>query len=82
MENKINRINGIIDNMAVDAEELKLHIGKTVRIHGSIYKIRKMSDFAFVLLRTKRTVVQCVYAKEFSNFGKEAYLAQSPQFYK
>ena len=27
-----------------------------------------MSDFAFVLLRTKRTVVQCVYAKEFSNF--------------
>lgn len=28
MENKINRINGIIDNMAVDAEELKLHIGK------------------------------------------------------
>ena len=77
MENKINRINGIIENMTVDAEELKVHIGKTVRIHGSIYKIRKMSDFAFVLLRTKRTVVQCVYAKEFSNFELDELAEES-----
>lgn len=71
MENKINRINGIIENMTVEAEELKAHIGETIKIHGSIYKIRKMSDFAFVLLRTKRNVVQCVYAKEFSHFELE-----------
>ena len=50
--------------MTVEASELKEYIGQTVRIHGSIYKIRKMSDFAFLLLRTKREVVQCIYVEE------------------
>lgn len=33
-------------------------------IYGSIYKIRKMKGFSFVLLRTKREVVQCVASGE------------------
>lgn len=36
----------------VEASELANYIGEIVEIHGSIYKIRKMSGFAFVLLRT------------------------------
>jgi nondiscriminating aspartyl-tRNA synthetase len=36
-------------------------IGQTVLIHGSIHKIRRMSGFAFLLLRTHRDVLQCVY---------------------
>lgn len=44
----------------VEVEELTEHIGKTIQIHGSIYKIRKMKGFSFVLLRTKRDVVQCI----------------------
>lgn len=44
----------------LEAEQLGAHIGEIVRLHGSIYKIRKMSTFAFVLLRTKRQIVQCV----------------------
>lgn len=71
MENKIYKINGNIINKLVEADSLKEHIGEAIQIHGSIYKIRKMSDFAFVLLRTKRTVVQCVYAKEWSHFELE-----------
>lgn len=55
----------------IEAEELKTRIGEIVRLHGSIYKIRKMSDFAFVLLRTKREIVQCVYSKEYSKFSLE-----------
>ncbi len=54
-----------------EAEELKDHIGETVRIHGSVYKIRRMSGFAFVLLRTKSRIVQCVYSEEFSRFSLE-----------
>ena len=42
----------------LEAEQLGAHIGEIVRLHGSIYKIRKMSSFAFVLLRTKRQMVQ------------------------
>ena len=36
----------------VEAEQLGNYIGKTVKMHGMVYKIRKMSDFAFVLIRT------------------------------
>lgn len=52
------KIEGMIEKTRVEAEELSNHIGKTIRIHGSIYKIRRMSDFAFVLLRAKREIVQ------------------------
>ena len=60
-----------------EAEELKKYIGRTVRIHGMIYKIRRMSDFAFVLLRTKRAVVQCVYSAEYSGFPLELLKEES-----
>lgn len=55
----------------VEAEQLQNHIGSTVKLHGMVYKIRKMSDFAFVLIRTKRAVVQCIYSSGFSNFPLE-----------
>lgn len=51
----------------IDPEKLENYIGKTVNLNGSIYKIRKMSGFAFVLLRTARSVIQCVYSSEFSH---------------
>ncbi len=68
---------GEIKEIAVEAEELINHIGETIRIHGSIYKIRKMSDFAFVLLRTKRNVVQCIYSKEISRFSLDEIKEES-----
>lgn len=61
----------------VEAEALRQYIGRSVRIHGSIYKIRKMSGFAFVLLRTKREIVQCVYSEEFSAFPLESLIQES-----
>lgn len=42
--------------------------GTEIEIHGSIYKIRKMKGFAFVLLRTAEDIVQCVYSEEKSQF--------------
>jgi len=67
-EEKVKKITGEILKTEVEAEMLKKHIGEVVQIHGSVYKIRKMSDFAFVILRTKRALIQCVYSEEFSNF--------------
>ena len=52
----------------IEAEELTAYIGCNIQIHGVIYKIRTMSGFAFVLLQTKRSLVQCVWAAEYSNF--------------
>ncbi len=42
----------------------KEHIGQTVILHGSIYKIRKMSGFSFLLIRTDRQVLQTVFHEE------------------
>ena len=61
----------------VEAEQLGKYIGQTVNLHGMVYKIRKMSDFAFVLIRTKRAVVQCIYSKEFSAFSPEELKEES-----
>lgn len=77
MNRSVYVIKGENSAATVEAEELSAYIGKTVRIHGSIYKIRRMSDFAFVLLRTKRAVVQCVYSSEFSNFSLENLVEES-----
>lgn len=73
----MKKIEGILEYKTIEAEELKNYIGETVQIHGSIYKIRKMRDFAFVLLRTKREIIQCVYAKEMAEFSLEELVEES-----
>jgi nondiscriminating aspartyl-tRNA synthetase len=64
-------INGTLSNNFIEPEHLKNHIGQTVKLSGSIYKIRLMSGFAFVILRTKRDLVQCLHSSEFSSFAIE-----------
>lgn len=65
----MNRMTGIMEQRTIEPEQFIEYIGKTIKVQGSIYKIRKMSDFAFVLLRTKREVVQCIYSEEVSRFS-------------
>lgn len=48
------------------------HIGEIITLHGSIYKIRRMSGFAFVLLRTSRDLYSCVYSPEKARFPLES----------
>ncbi len=52
----------------IEAEELVNCMGKTITITGTIYKIRNMSGFAFVILRTKRALVQSIYSKEYTDY--------------
>ena len=42
--------------------------GKVISIKGAIHNIRDMSDFAFIILRTARDLIQCVYSPEFSEY--------------
>lgn len=44
--------------------EIARHVGEKIILHGSIHRIRRMRGFAFVLLRTHREVIQCVYDPE------------------
>lgn len=59
----MKNMKGKICGNTLEAEALAEHIGEIIQIHGSIYKIRKMKGFSFVLLRTKRDIVQCVAPK-------------------
>lgn len=52
----------------VEVENVKNHIGQIVKIHGIVYKIRVMSGFAFVILKTLRSLLQCVYVEGISRF--------------
>lgn len=70
-------INGKRVELTVLPELLKEYIGSQVQIHGSVYKIRKMRGFAFVLLRTARNVVQCVYSEERAEFSLEELREES-----
>lgn len=64
----MNTVKYIMESTETEAEGLIHRMGKTVRLHGAIYKIRRMSGFAFVLLRMRDAVVQCVYSEEYTSF--------------
>lgn len=67
MEN-ILKVNTDVTTAYIEAEELKNMIGSTVYIRGVIYKLRIMSGFAFVILKSKGCLVQCVHSEEYADF--------------
>lgn len=69
-------INGIKQEKYTDAGCLHEHIGEEVYIKGSIYKIRKMKGFAFVLIRTSSRIVQAIYSEK-SNFSLDILKEES-----
>lgn len=42
--------------------------GSELTINGSVYRIRDMGTFAFIILRTARHLVQCVFDQQSCNF--------------
>ncbi|MBD5491932.1 MAG: aspartate--tRNA(Asn) ligase [Lachnospiraceae bacterium] len=72
---KINKVTKEISGFSL--EEIGQQAGKEILLHGSVYKLRRMSGFAFVLLRTGRHVIQCVYSPEFSRFDMEELMEES-----
>lgn len=73
----MNYITGNQKPELLEIKSLKQYIGESVQIHGSIYKIRKMKEFAFVLVRTASEIVQCVYSQEHAMFPLEELIEES-----
>ena len=61
-------ITGEIQTNTVSYADFEKYENEIVTIKGTIHNIRMMSDFAFVILRTARETVQCVYAEAFSDY--------------
>jgi nondiscriminating aspartyl-tRNA synthetase len=67
----MKNIIGSQNNKYTQPEELAEQIGSMVTLSGAVYKIRMMSGFAFVILRTRRSLIQCIYSSEQCSFPLE-----------
>ncbi len=47
-----------------DLSKAKSSIGKSIEISACVHKVRQMSEFSFVILRTARYLIQSVYSPE------------------
>ncbi|MCH5147264.1 MAG: aspartate--tRNA(Asn) ligase [Clostridiales bacterium] len=64
----MQEITGIIPCTTTPYSEFGKHVNEVVTIKGAIHNIRLMSDFAFIIVRTARELIQCVYSPEFSEY--------------
>ena len=61
-------ITGEMKSTTVSFADFEKHENEIITIKGTIHNIRMMSDFAFVIVRTARETIQCVYAESFSDY--------------
>ncbi|MBQ8374966.1 MAG: aspartate--tRNA(Asn) ligase [Clostridia bacterium] len=61
-------ITGEVKNDCVAFADFERYENRVVTVKGTIHNIRMMSDFAFVILRTARETIQCVYSEDFSDY--------------
>ena len=64
----MQEITGVIPCTTTPYSEFGKHVNEVVTIKGAIHNIRLMSDFAFIIVRTARELIQCVYSPEFSEY--------------
>ena len=64
----MQEMTGVIASTSTPYSEFKNNLDKVVSIKGAIHNVRDMSDFAFIIVRTARELIQCVYSPEFSDY--------------
>jgi nondiscriminating aspartyl-tRNA synthetase len=64
----MQEMTGVVPQTSLPYSQFKDHVGEVVTIKGAIHNIRDMSDFAFIIVRTARELIQCVYSPEFSDY--------------
>ena len=72
----MDKINGIIENKYTAFSDFKNFDGQEVTVCGYIHRIREMTGFSFVIIRTATDTVQCVYAPEFSDYRWDEKLCE------
>lgn len=72
----MRHLDGKVTENTVRFDKLGEHEGQVINIHGYIHRIREMTGFSFVLIRTREEIVQCVYAPEFSDYRWDERLCE------
>ena len=73
----MDKIDGVIQPKFVDFDDFAKYENQIVTIAGYVHRIREMTGFSFVILRTARDVVQCIYAPEFSDYRWDENIAEN-----
>lgn len=72
----MENMTGITESGITPYCEFKNHVGEVVTIKGAVHSIRDMSDFAFIIIRTARELIQCVYCPDFSDYRMDDKLVE------
>ena len=72
----MEKISGEILQSTIDFAEFKNYENQVVSIKGYIHRIREMTGFAFVIVRTASDLIQCVYSEEFSPYRWDKSLCE------
>lgn len=72
----MEKINGVLNATTVSYGDFKDYDNKIVSIKGYIHRIREMTGFSFVIIRTENDTIQCVYAPEFSSYRWDEKLTE------
>ena len=72
----MDKICGNIISDTVSFSEFSAYDGQVVSIKGYIHRIREMTGFSFVIIRTAKDTIQCVYAPEFSEYRWDEKLCE------
>ncbi len=64
----MDKINGTLSTSTVQFSDFFKFDGQVVTIQGYVHRIREMTGFAFIIIRTAKDTIQCVYAPEFSDY--------------
>ena len=72
----MDKINGTFLSETVCFKDFKSFNNQIVTVKGYIHRIREMTGFSFVIIRTERDLIQCVYAPEFSSYRWDEKLCE------
>ncbi|MBQ4097840.1 MAG: aspartate--tRNA(Asn) ligase [Clostridia bacterium] len=72
----MDKINGTLTENTIQFSDFTAHDGEVISIHGYIHRIREMTGFSFVIIRTAKDTIQCVYAPEFSDYRWDERLCE------
>jgi nondiscriminating aspartyl-tRNA synthetase len=64
----MDKISGNINNSQINFCDFNLYENQVISISGYVHRIREMTGFSFIIIRTAKETIQCVYSPDFSSY--------------
>ena len=64
----MEKITGNINNAQINFCDFNKYENQVISISGYVHRIREMTGFSFIIIRTAKETIQCVYSPDFSDY--------------